>query len=298
MEPRFEAVQSDTDSSFRCLSFSCESFAVDHAWHYHPEFELTWIAQSKGTRFVGDSIQRYAPGDLVLVGPNMPHCWHDDSAADATEQPKLVIVQFKPDCLGSDFFFTQEAANAAALLKKAALGVSFPLDTSARVGPLLRELSASSGLHRLARLLDVLEVLSQSPSTSLATQEFLFNNEVSAANRRRFAQVYRYIRENLAGDISQAEIAAKLSMSSPTFSRFFKVATGKTFVVFVNTLRIHEACRLLGSAQSSITDIAMACGFNNISNFNRQFLALKGMNPTEYCNKLRERRERAVLLTH
>jgi AraC-like DNA-binding protein len=92
----------------------------------------------------------------------------------------------------------------------------------------------------------------------------------------------------MAGDISQAEIAAALGMTSPAFSRFFKTAMGQTFVNFVNILRINEACRLLSGAQP-ITEIAMECGYQNISNFNRQFLALRGINPTEYRQRLRRR---------
>src|SRR5215469_13654583 len=91
MEPRFEAVASDEDSSFRCLHFACDRFADDHAWHYHPEYELTWIIRSQGVRFVGDSIQTYGPGDLVLVGPNLPHCWQNEADGPG---PELIVIQF------------------------------------------------------------------------------------------------------------------------------------------------------------------------------------------------------------
>jgi AraC-like DNA-binding protein len=145
------------------------------------------------------------------------------------------------------------------------------------------------GLHRLAKLLDVLVILSEAANTkTLASRNYQLNNDITPVSRSRIEKVHRYIRENMADEISQAKIAASLGLTSPAFSRFFKAAMGQTFVNFVNILRVNEACRLLSGTQP-ITEIAMECGYQNISNFNRQFLALRGINPTEYRQRLRRR---------
>lgn len=289
MEPRFESVHTDADSSFRCLRFACESFADDHAWHYHPEFELTWIIRSEGTRFVGDSIQPYGINDLVLVGPDLPHCWHDEPTANGSGSPDLVVAQFRADCFGYDFLELAAAKGLRRFLNHAGRGIAFDTATAERVGPLLLDMTQARGLHRLAKLLEVLVILSEAANaTVLASRDYQLNNDVTPANRARIEKVHRYIRDNMAGEISQAEIAAALGMSSSAFSRFFKSAMGQTFVNFVNILRVNEACRLLTGSRP-ITDIAMECGYQNLSNFNRQFLALRGINPTEYRRQMKRR---------
>lgn len=292
MEPRLETVLTDIGSSFRCLDFTCPDFASDHTWHYHPEFELVWVGASEGTRFVGDSIQRYGPGDLVLLGPYVPHRWLDDPVGGARRELTVIGAQFKPDCLGADFFELCEARPVADLLRRAAGGLAFAADVSTRMGPLLQSLAHASGLRRLARLIDLLDALSAAPSEPLATDQYRYENEINLVGRRRLDRVYRYIRENIDDAICQAEIAGQLGMSAPAFSRFFKGVTGRTFVGFVSVVRVHEACRKLSAGDDSITHIALACGFQNLSNFNRQFLALKEMTPSEFRRRARQRDKR------
>jgi AraC-like DNA-binding protein len=294
MDPRFESVHSDIDSSFRCLRFSCDRFSDDHAWHYHPEYELTWIIRSEGTRFVGDSIQPYGVNDLVLVGPDLPHCWHDEPTANGSGPPDLIVAQFQANCFGEDFLKLVAAQGLRKFLTRAQQGIAFDSRCASQVGPLLISMTEERGLHRLAKLLDVLVILSEAANTrTLASRNYQLNNDITPVSRFRIEKVHRYIRKNMAGDISQAEIAAALGMSSPAFSRFFKAAMGQTFVNFVNILRVNEACRLLSGARP-ITEIAMECGYQNLSNFNRQFLALRGINPTEFRRLLRRRDSRVL----
>lgn len=294
MDPHFESVHSDIDSSFRCLRFGCSSFADDHAWHYHPEYELTWIVRSEGTRFVGDSIRPYGVNDLVLVGPNLPHCWHNEPAPGGSGAPDLVVAQFQANCFGDDFLRLAAAQGLRKFLERARQGIAFDAATARKVAPLLLGMTEEHGLHRLAKLLDALVILSEAAHTeTLASPDYQINNDITPVTRMRIEKIHRYIRQNMAEDIAQAEIAAELGMGAPAFCRFFKAAMGQTFINFVNILRINEACRLLAGSLP-ITEIAMECGYKNISNFNRQFLALRGLNPTEYRRQLRQR-DRSVL---
>lgn len=295
MNPMFEAVQADTDSSFRCLHVSCKRFSDDHTWHYHPEYELAWVVSSEGTRFVGDSIQHYGPGDLVLLGPNLPHCWHDEPHSAEVAAPELLVLQFTAHSFGEGFLSLEEAAPIRELLSAAQVGLHFTSAATARVGELMRETLERSGLDRLLRLLDILNLLARSRTgLPLATPEYRLTNGINPINHHRMEMIHRYVRENLTKEIRQADIAQALNLSAPAFSRFFKGVTGKTFVAFINTLRIHEACRRLANSSVPVTDIAMACGYNNVSNFNRQFLALKGINPSAYRQLVRQKSERHI----
>lgn len=292
MNPMFETVQADTDSSLRCLRFSCRHFSDDHTWHYHPEYELACVLSSAGTRFVGDSIQPYSAGDMVLLGPNLPHCWSDEPALDGADVlPELIVIQFDQSSFGAGFLALAETAPIRRLLALAETGLSFSGRTTLLAGELMRKAVEQEGLHRLLRLIEALSALTRCEHVdALATPAYRSTADMNPASRDRIEFVHRHVREHLADDISQARLARTLGLSPPAFSRFFKAATGKTFIAFVNTLRINEACRRLNDPAVPITEIAMACGYNNVSNFNRQFLALKGMSPSSY----RRRAERKL----
>jgi AraC-like DNA-binding protein len=291
MEPQFENVQTDSESSLCSLWFACASLANDHTWHYHPEFELTWVVRSEGTRFVGDSIEQYRENDLVLLGPNLPHCWHDGNEHRSDDlRSEAVVLQFRPESFGSDFLGLPELAPINKLFRASKCGLHIQGKTAERVQVLMKGIFQKTGLTRLMGLLEILQLLAQSPHDlrSLASADYHITNDITEANRQRIGRIHRYVRDNLGRDVSQAEIASLVGLTPPAFSRFFRRATGQTFVGFVNILRISEVCRALMESDESITDIAMRCGYNNIANFNRKFLTLKGMNPTQF----REQRNR------
>jgi len=288
MSPRFDVVQADTGSSFRFAYLSGDRLSEQRSWHYHAQFELTWIIRGHGVRFVGDSMRRYGPGDLALIGPNLPHAWNDESEDGAVE---AIVVQFAEDCFGEGFLSLDEALPIRQLLKRARLGLQFPPHAAVRAGELLRAMGAQPALERLVRLIELLDILAGSAAETIVTPESLHDDGATRVTRERLEKIYRYVRENLGAEISQARLATTLGLSSPAFSRFFKAATGKTFVHFVNMLRITEACRLLDSSTLSVTEVAMGCGYHNLSNFNRQFLTLKGMAPSAYRRSFRRQAE-------
>lgn len=289
MEPNFETVETDTDSSFRSMRFSCVSFEQDHTWHYHPEYELTWIMRGQGTRFVGDSIERYRTDDLVLMGPNLPHCYHDEPQLPARRGgADLVVLQFRPQTFGSDFMGLPEARSIAALLRAAKSGFQVQGKTAERAREMMRQILDKSGIARLTSLLELLELLSHGGTDlrPLASADYHINNDINTTNRRRIEMIHRHVREHLDDEINQADVARLVGLTPSAFSRFFRRATGQTFVGFVNILRVNEACRKLAETDTCITEIAFSCGYWSIANFNRQFLHQKGMNPTQF----RERR--------
>lgn len=298
MEPKFETVQVDAASSFRCLWFTCESFAENHAWHYHPEFELTLVVRGHGTRFVGDSIEPFEAGDLVLIGPNTPHCLHNEPDADG-DLPEAVVVQFRPEIFGHDFLDLPEFEPIKALLRASKCGLHINGETLERIQVRMRELFAKKGVLRLIGLLEILHVLAETniDLRRLASADYHITNDVTEANLRRIEWIHRYVRENLNNDINQAEVAQRVGLTPPAFSRFFRRATGQTFVSFVNLIRINEVCREMSKGNECITNIAMNCGYNNITNFNRQFLAIKGMNPSQYRERHSRLKDNAAQLS-
>jgi len=293
MNPMFEPVAPEPDSSLRCLHFSCRHFSENHTWHYHPEYELAYVVASHGLRYVGDSIQPHQPGDLVLLGPNLPHCWSDEKDSQSCAvPPELVVIQFNRESFGDGFLSLPEARPLQHLLHMADTGLHFVGGLAERAGALTRVAANEHGLDRLIRTLETLNLLTGCTTASpLASREYCAKPDGGPDSRAQIGSVCNYIRENLAMDISQAQTAANLGLSPTAFSRLFKSATGRTFVGFVNTLRINEACRLLDASTSAIIEIAMSCGYNNISNFNRQFLAVKGMSPSEFRQHTKRKSE-------
>jgi transcriptional regulator GlxA family with amidase domain len=159
----------------------------------------------------------------------------------------------------------------------------------------MRAMVDAAGMARIVKLIEILDVLASCHSYSLlASADYHFSNEINPVNRQRIETVHQYVRKNLSSDIKQAELAMMVGLKPPAFSRFFRAATGQTFVGFINLLRVNEACRLLCDSRLSVTTIAMECGYRNISNFNRQFLAVKGLNPTRYRDLVRRRDEHAL----
>ena len=296
MEPKFETVEVDAASSFRSMWFECASFPENHTWHYHPEFELTYVVRSHGTRFIGDNIEPYRAGDVVLVGPNLPHCWHDEPDGDAAK-PEVIVVQFRPETFAGGFLDLPEFEPIKRLLRASKCGLHVEGETAIRVQRQMRSLMQKKGLARLIDLLDILRVLAEADNDLrfLASVDYHITNDITEVNRQRIEQIHRHIRQNLGSDINQADVAKLIGLTPPAFSRFFRRATGQTFVGFVNILRINEVCRQMTECSECITNIAMNCGYNNIANFNRQFLALKGMNPTQFRERHLRLKQNAIL---
>ena len=279
MDPRFETVQLDGDSSFRALHFKCDSFRKDHSWHYHPEIELTLIVSGRGTQFVGDSVNRFKEGDLVMLGAGLPHCWLDDEGVG--QENELVVIQFKPSLLSEEFLAMPEAIGLNHLFSRAQRGLSCAGPGADEVGKLMWEMVETSGLARFNRLLRALELLVVDESSEPLTSE-LYRIDTSEFHGGRMARVVDYVTENLLEEIKQTDVAQVLGMNPQSFSRFFKATTGRTFVSFVNLMRIMEACRLLVNTDQEITEIAYDSGYGNLSNFNRHFRDLKQTTPRQY----------------
>lgn len=278
------------------IGLSSGGFAGHDVWHHHPGFELGWTLRGQGTRFVGDSVEPYRADDLVLLGPDLPHFYHDDSPRHAWRgKPELVVLRFRPELLGTHFLGLPEVRDVAALLRAATQrGWSVEGETAATVRAMIPDMFGKAGMARLIGLLEIVAVLAQGARDlrPLAGPDYHAGRHCADTSRRRVEQIDRYVREHLEHQIRQVDVARLVGLTPHAFSRFFRKATGQTFVGFVNRLRINEACHRLRHTDDGITRIAFDCGYWSLANFNRQFLHLKGMNPSRFREAQRRMAEK------
>lgn len=270
-------------------SFHCEvvrGTSYNAMWHFHPEVQLTLVLDSRGHRMVGDNISPLSRGDLVLVGSNLPHVWHQD-ATYKKGRVHAIIVRFLDTFLGREFIEQPELEPVRQLLRRATRGLQITGRTREHVAERMHRLAAANGLNRIVELLSILDLLAASRELKpIASAGFV--PAVAHADQDRMQRVCTYINAHLTESIDRDRVAAEAHLSPGAFSRFFKLRTGKTLPEYVNALRIGRACELLAEDKWKITDIAMECGFRNLANFNRHFRALTQLSPREYRARFRE----------
>lgn len=242
------------------------------AWHFHPEFEITGIEAGRGRRFVGDSQEDYGAGDLVLLGPNLPHTWA--SAPGGRGANSAAFCQFRGGIVPD----APEFRSVRALLARASRGLVFPRGAD---GGRLAALGGLTGARRYAGLLELLDRLaSRRGARPLASPAYAPGPPPEASER--IERVCRALDDDELAGLSLPEAARLAHLSVPAFGRAFKRATGKTLVGYLNELRVGRACRELLETSRPVSDVAFDCGFRNLSNFNRRFRALKGVSPREF----------------
>jgi AraC-like DNA-binding protein len=277
MQAALEHIPHSTEASFLVKQRDDRRF--DFWWHFHPECELNFIEHSRGRRLVGDAIAEYDDGDLVLIGPDVPHAW--SSHADGhVRRHRSIVVQFLPGFLGEEFLRRSELTAIARLLERSRRGLQFVGPVQQRVGRQIQELPRMQGMSRLLVLLSILDELAAAEARPLASAGYVPN--LHQGNIRRVNEVLAFIEEHFTERITQADAARIVHLTPSAFSRFFHQSVGKGFKRHVNELRIGRACRLLIETDRPITEIALESGFTNLANFNRRFLEQKGMSPRRF----------------
>jgi AraC-like DNA-binding protein/mannose-6-phosphate isomerase-like protein (cupin superfamily) len=274
-----EVISSDPICPLNLLDVRAESFT--YPLHFHPELELTLIIQGRGQRYIGDSIQNFAPGDLVLVGAHTPHCWLSDRIIG--QSVRALVVQFPENIFGEDFLESPLGLPLQSLFDRAAQGLSFSGPVRDRVTLKLKTLfsGSRSPLDRTGMLLQLLsELTTPDDQVVLGLGSHLALPKTSTP--AVLDLVIAHIDEHLDREMTQREVAKLAGLSTAGFSRFFSRHFGKTFVTYVAELRIKRACQLLLGNEYSIAEVARLSGFHNLANFNRRFFRFKGMTPSEY----------------
>lgn len=279
MEPDLEVVDIRGNESFKVWSHGYPFRTV--RWHFHPEYEIHLVTATTGRFLVGDFIGAFAPGNLVMTGPNLPHNWVSDVPAGVTVSDRCLVVQFTPGFIDRVVDVFPELDPVRALLDESRRGILFSAAASAAAGPGIRALLSVAGPRRIGLFIDVLGHLAADAAREhLAGESYI--PDPSGYMSAGMNRVIAHIRENLRSGLREADVAAIAGRTASAFSRSFKRHTGMSFVSYVNRLRISHACQLLMSDEVPITDICYEVGFNNLSNFNRQFLVQKKLPPSKF----------------
>ena len=280
MGPDLEVIQIRPGESFAAKSHGYPYHTV--RWHFHPEFEIHQVVATRGRCFVGDFIGEFEPGNLVLAGPNLPHNWISDVPQGQAVPLRCRLLQFGEDFIDGMRKTFPELEAIAPLLQSSRRGVSFSRATSQSVRPILEEIIEAQGVRRIELFMMIIGLLSRERHPRLLASESYLpdpSGYMSAGMNKALA----YIRGNLTQPFNESDLAAIAGQTPGAFSRSFRKHTGMSLLQYVKRLRINLACQILMSDdEAQISDICFEVGFNNLSNFNRQFLAEKGMPPSQF----------------
>lgn len=276
----FELVPRSDLFSFAVREFKQPNF--QSPWHFHPECELTYIVQSSGKRFIGDNISRFAPGELTLIGSNLPHYWRNDAPA---RNPKLfahsLVIQFREECFGVEFLYRPEMDNVRKLLLRARRGLQFSGETCEAVSEIMNKMTNGDGLERLIDLLRIFKLL-RDADECLVISSPGFSPFLDEFAGQRINRAYQFIFDHFTTAMDHETIARSVGMSLSAFCHYFKRVTGRTLSGLINEIRVGHARKLLIDSDQNIAEIAYASGYESLSNFNRRFHELTGLSPKEY----------------
>lgn len=255
-------------------------------WNYHPEYEIHLIRKGTGKFIVGDHIGTFEPGHVALIGSGLPHDWVSDLEPGELIERRDAVIQFDGKWFHQCAALVPELDEAKQLLEESARGIQFLGQTAARAAEAIEAMGASHGLERLHHLIGLLTTLVRAPESE---RQYLadewFRPQLDGQGAAVVDIVLEYVFTNHAGVIRMSEAAALVGMTEPTFSKYFKRATGQNFSDLVRKLRLAHARRLLERSHMAISTICYEVGFSNLSNFNRHFLNETGTTPREYRSR-------------
>ena len=283
-----EVINYPADSSFLIKYDDFPHFTVP--WHFHNEYEIVFIIKSFGKKFVGDSVEEFAPGDLSVYGSKLPHFYMNDQAfyrGDPDFRVNAIVVQFPTSYFPQQQLQRPEFGSVKKLLISSSSGLTFASQQAATGGEILKEMLEANGMERHLLFVKLIDYLGNSESKPITTTGY--TNAMDDLSEPRMAKIYKYTTRNYNRKISIGEVAEEAGMNPTAFCRYFRQKTGKTFAQFVNELRISYTCKFLRHGNQTIAHISDEAGFNNLSNFNRQFKSFTRKSPSEYRELFREK---------
>lgn len=283
INPTLELITPTFGSSFTFTNYVENANCKSDLWHYHPEIELVFVNGGSGKRQVGSHMSYYSDGDLVLIGSNLPHCGFTD---EKTGNKNEIVIQLPADFLGKDFLNAPELKNIKQLFQKAKGGIAFGKETIKTIAPIIEEMGNRSNFDRLLRMIRILNDLAVSEEGTILNADG-FAVELQVQDNDRINVVFNYVKDNFQEPIQLDFVSNLVSMTTPSFCRYFKRITNKTFTTFVNDYRLVHASKLLSENKKSITEISFESGFNNFSHFNKSFKAFTGKSASQYRHELK-----------
>lgn len=261
-----------------------EELNFDPSLHLHPEYQLFLVLKGWGTRFIGDNIKPFNPGDLVFTGPNLPHLWRNDPDTKKSSKTLGIVIYFPQNFLSEIIDSKEEMENIRLLFEKAGRGLEIYGKTNKMVSKMMQELLYAKGVSRLIILLQILNTIADSTDSHPITHvNYIPINNKTESDRMN--KIYRYIMKNFRNKISLEVIADLINMTPSSFSRYFKSRVNKSFSDFLKELRIDYARKLLNEDKISINSVSYDSGYTTLSNFNKQFKEVTGKTPLQYRNE-------------
>lgn len=253
------------------------------SFHQHPELQLTFILEGYGKRIIGNKISPFEPGDMVFIGSNVPHIWLSDAAFYSQETPlrsKVITVYIDPRIFQQMFEYVKEANDIKKMIAQASKGINIYGETRRMIAEKLISLSQTDGFERVYGLLHILDLITRTTEKNL-----IINSEEDVPKGQysdRLIDVLRFIKSNLAEEITLDQVAEIACMTKQSFCRFFKERTKKTFSQYLVELRMAHACKLLIEVDRPISVIASLCGYSSNSHFSKIFREYVGQTPNEF----------------
>lgn len=282
MKARFEKIQLRSGNSFAVIEHDLPAF--DTTWHFHPEIELTLITRSSGRRIVGNSLESFTAGDLVLLGPNLPHFWQNDGPP-RVGRSGAIVIQFNRDTWSRQFWTTAELTAIDRLLQRSARGLVFSGPSARSAATRIRNLPPLRGLPAFLELLAILDLLSRGRSRPLCPDHY--DPQLDRRAEARLGRAIAFLSVHYREPVTLPEVARCGAMAPAAFSRYFKRVTGTNVMAFLNDLRVERACRQLRETSSGIGTIAFESGFTTLSSFNRRFRERMQCSPRNYRQMLK-----------
>ncbi len=286
MHPVLEKINRPENQSFFYKEIYKPYFTAP--FHFHPEVEILYVQQGYGTRYIGDSVKNFSPGDLVLVGSNTPHVWSCNRAfyqKDTKLRSKAVCIQFEENFHCEKFFNLPELIKVKGTLNNAKRGMRFINGAQSELSSRIKLIPKQIGMSRILNLLTILDIMASTEDFRYLTSPNYMQVKINNQDARRLDIVFNYVLNNFADEISLDAVSSLINLTPHSFCRYFKSRTNKVFSTFVNEVRIGHACKLLIDDQLNVSQICYKSGFNHQSNFNRQFSKIKNMTPSEFQRK-------------
>ena len=294
MKPLYQDLPFPIDSHIHYYIEDLPHFIVP--WHYHPAIEIMYITRGIGTRFVGDCIEQYEEGDVCMIGPNLPHEWRNNDAYFDKEsglRATCICLFFKREIFDPNFIRLPETNNIRDLIERSRRGLKFTGNSKLEITRFIRSSVNDVGVRKVTNLLTLLELMATSTEYELLASVG-FTNSVNSEDFERFNKVYKFLVKNFATSIRLEEVSTLVGLTPTAFCRYFKERTKKTFVEYLNEMRIGYSKKLLLENKMKISTISGEVGFPNLSNFISQFKKVTGMSPSQFQKQFGVKAKQAI----
>ena len=289
MKELLDQIKLNPDESFYIGVF--QDHIDKSSWHYHQEYELSFITEGSGRRIVGDCIEAFYPGDLIFIGSRIPHVWFSEEPHHKQRSGRtleMIYLLFNNDILPPELLSLPEFNNVKKAIKLSERGARFTGDTLNNVSRIMLQLPYLDRLKRLMLFYEIMDIIGRSDSFSYLASADYVKSKFETTNAR-IKKIHEYLMKNYHEEINLDEIADIVYMAPASVCRFFKASTGLTIFEYLNKIKIDYSCQLLLNTDLNIVNISYDCGFNNLSHFNKQFKKFNGKTPTQFRG-LRDKR--------